>query len=73
MSLGLRGVRFLSRRVFLRIVSSRKGCRGLIGVGRDGDERGVLDGLDGMFDSLVRRFGVERAVKTLVGVIFEDE
>jgi hypothetical protein len=72
MSLGLRGVRFLSRRIFLRIVSPKK-VFGSNWIGRDGDERGVLDGLDGIFDSLVRRFGVERAVKTLMGAIFEDE
>jgi hypothetical protein len=42
-------------------------------LGRDVDDSGVLDELTGVFDSLVRRFGVERAVKTVVGVIFEDE
>ena len=36
------------------------------------DERGVWDGLEGTFDSLVRRFGVERAVRTIVGVVFEE-
>jgi hypothetical protein len=40
-------------------------------AGREGDQKGVLDGLDGVFDSLVRRFGVERAVRTIVGVVFE--
>jgi hypothetical protein len=37
------------------------------------DDRGVLDGLPGVFDSLVRRFGVDRAVRTIVGVVFEAE
>jgi hypothetical protein len=40
-------------------------------VGREGDQKGVLDDLDGVFDSLVRRFGVERAVRTIVRVVFE--
>jgi hypothetical protein len=42
-------------------------------LGRDVDDRGVLDGLPGVFDSLVRRFGVDRAVRTIVGVVFEEE
>ena len=42
-------------------------------LGRETDDRGVLDGLEGVFDSLVRRFGVERAVRTVIGVVFEDE
>jgi hypothetical protein len=42
------------------------------GVGREVDDRGVWDGLEGVFDSLVRRFGVERAVRTIVGVVFEE-
>jgi len=41
-------------------------------VGREVDDRGVWDGLEGVFDSLVRRVGVERAVRTIVGVVFEE-
>ena len=44
----------------------------LLMKGRDGDESGVLDKLFGVFDSLVRRFGVDRAVRTIVGVVFEE-
>ena len=41
-------------------------------IGREVDDRGVWDGLEGVFDSLVRRVGVERAVRTIVGVVFEE-
>lgn len=41
-------------------------------IGHDIDERGVLDGLAGIFDSLVRRNGVEKAVRTIVNVVFEE-
>ena len=37
------------------------------------DDRGALDGLSGVFDSLLRMFGVDRAVCTIVGVVFEEE
>jgi hypothetical protein len=40
-------------------------------VGRETDQRGVLDDLEGVFDSLVRRLGVDRAVRTIIGVVFE--
>lgn len=41
-------------------------------VGREVDDRRILDGLPGVFDSLVHRFGVERAVRTIIGIIFEE-
>jgi hypothetical protein len=41
-------------------------------AGREIDDRGVLDGLPGVFESLVRRVGVETAVRTIVGVLFQE-
>ena len=42
-------------------------------LGREADEKGVLDSLDGVFDSFVRKFGVEKAVQGIVGVVFESD
>ena len=41
-------------------------------LGRQLDEAGVFNSLHGVFDSLVRKFGVEKAVRILVKVIFEN-
>lgn len=42
-------------------------------LGRDADEKAVLDSLDGVFDSFVRKFGVEKAIQGIVGVVFESD
>lgn len=42
-------------------------------VGRDVDENGTLLDLEGIFDSFVRKVGVEAGTRGIIGVVFDRD